>query len=106
MELLTTLRFDNVTEILKLASARKRMKSGKERKIRKKGSARKRRGKGGRAKLQLQPASWTSAMMRTMMRTLMGMMMMKEGEESYRASKTSTVKAIINTRFSILHIEI
>ena len=31
---------------------------------------------------------------------------MKEGEEGYRASKTSAVEAIINTRFAILHIEV
>ena len=39
-------------------------------------------------------------MMRRMKRS------MKEGEESYRASKTSAVEVIINTRFTILHIEI
>ena len=41
-----------------------------------------------------------------MMRTMVMMKEEKEKEESYRASKTSTVKAIINTLFSILHIEI
>ena len=48
-------------------------------------------------------------MVRTKMSTTMvWTMMMKEeeGEEGYRASETSAVEAIINTRLSILHIEI
>ena len=40
------------------------------------------------------------------MRMMVMMKWEKEEEESYRASKTSAVKAIINTLFSILHIEI
>ena len=45
-------------------------------------------------------------MMILMMSVMFMMLVMMWMESSYRASETSTVKVIINTRLSILHIEI